>query len=76
MRYGINTESEGAATRRCSKVYGLRLDDETHTLASRVAKSRGTDLAAYIRELIRLDLARLSYLSEEDKKALGVEVKR
>jgi len=55
--------------------YGVRIDQETYALAMAVARSRGMDLADLIRELLRRELARLSYLSPEDKKALGYEVR-
>lgn len=59
-------------TARKTVCYGVRMDRKTYDLAMKVAKCRGMDLADLMRGLLRLELARLSYLSEEDKKALGV----
>ena len=51
--------------------YGFRLDKRTYELIKKVAKDRGMDLADLMRELVKRELARLSYLSEEEKKSLG-----
>ena len=52
--------------------YGFRMDKETYELIKKVARSRGIDLADLFRELVKRELARLSFLSEEEKKALGI----
>lgn len=41
-------------------------------LVEQISKSRGENRSDFIRRAIRRELARLSYLSEEEKKALGV----
>ncbi|MEM0079928.1 MAG: hypothetical protein QW118_06890 [Nitrososphaerota archaeon] len=41
-------------------------------LAVKVARARGETLGAMVRRALKRELALLSYLSEEEKKALGV----
>lgn len=50
----------------------LLIDKETKQLLMNVAHERGEDASGIIRKLVREYLARLSYLSEKSKKALGV----
>lgn len=50
----------------------VRFEKELKELAAQVAKSRGEDLSSLIRRAVKTELARLSYLSEFEKKALGV----
>ena len=51
--------------------YGFRMDEETYKLVKRIAKDRGVDLADLLRELVRKELARLGFLSDGERKALG-----
>ena len=51
--------------------YAFRIPKNDYELIKQVAKYRGMDLADLLRELIRRELARLSYLPEEEKKAIG-----
>jgi len=55
--------------------YGFRLDERTYRLIKKVAKGREVDLADFMREFAKKELARLLYLSEEEKKSLGVKEK-
>lgn len=41
-------------------------------LLKKVCKARGEDLSDFVRRAVRTELARLSYLSEDEKKALGL----
>jgi hypothetical protein len=41
---------------------------------NKVCKARGEDLSDFVRLAIRKKLAALSFLSDEDKKALGIKV--
>ncbi len=54
------------------KVFILRLEPELHDLLEKVARARGQDMADFARFAIKVELARLSYLSPDEKKALGV----
>ncbi len=56
---------------RRSVVYCFRIPKDDYEIIKQVAKSRRIDLADLLRELIRRELARLSYLPEEEKKAIG-----
>ena len=51
--------------------YGFRIPQRDYELIKKIAEARGMTLADLLRELIRRELARLSYLSKEEKKALG-----
>jgi hypothetical protein len=57
-----------------SNVYiGARVEQGLKTLIESVCKSRGEDISDFIRRSIRKELASLSYLPAEDKKALGIK---
>ena len=49
-----------------------RMDQDDVNLIKRVCEMRGEDLSNFVRRAIKLELARLSYLSEDEKKALGL----
>ena len=51
----------------------LRIKEEDKTLLEKVCKARGEDISDFVRRSIRKELASLSYLSSEDKKALGMK---
>jgi len=50
----------------------VRIDPKIDRLLRKVAKARGQDVSNFLRVVIRTELARLSYLSTAEKKALGV----
>jgi hypothetical protein len=50
----------------------LRIDDKLHDTIREVAKARGQDMSNFLREIIKAELARLSFLTPLEKKALGV----
>lgn len=49
-----------------------RMSTEDIELLKKVCKARGEDLSDFVRRSVRKELARLNYLSEEEKKALGM----
>lgn len=51
---------------------GIRLKLEDKELLQRVCEDRGEDISTFVRRLIRMELARLSFYPENVKKALGV----
>jgi len=51
---------------------GVRMPREHIKLLKKVCKARGEDLSSFVRRAIYKELARLSFLPEEAKKALGV----
>jgi len=55
-----------------SKEIGFRVEPEFAELLAKVAYERGEDLSDFVRRAVRTELARLSYLSDSEKKALGV----
>lgn len=48
------------------------IDRDLKELAMRVARARGETLGSMIRRALKKELASLNYLSEEEKKALGI----
>lgn len=59
-------------TRRNSRI-GIRLPAKDVLLAKRICRSRGEDLSDFVRRAIRTEMAKLSFLKPEDRKALGVK---
>mgnify|MGYP000164962777 CR=1 FL=1 len=55
-----------------STLIQIRIDPELKELLRRVAKAREEDMSTFIRRAVKRELARLSFLSEEEKKALEV----
>jgi len=43
-------------------------------LLKKVCGARGEDLSDFVRRAVKTELAKLSYLSEDEKKALGFKV--
>ena len=52
---------------------GTRVEPELKDLIEKVCKARGEDVSDFIRRSVRKELASLSYLPAEDKKALGIK---
>jgi predicted transcriptional regulator len=57
----------------CNKVISVRLLSEDRELLDRICSARREDISGFVRRAIRKEFASLSYLSAEDKKALGVK---
>ena len=51
---------------------GIRVDERLYNLLKHVARARGEDISSFCRRAIKLELGKLNYLSEEEKKALGI----
>jgi uncharacterized protein (DUF1778 family) len=52
---------------------GVRISEEDRSLLDTVCKARGEDLSDFVRRSIRKELASLSFLSADQKKALGIK---
>jgi hypothetical protein len=52
---------------------GVRIPQEDKALLEKVCKARGEDVSDFVRRSIKKELASLSFLSAEEKKALGVK---
>jgi uncharacterized protein (DUF1778 family) len=52
---------------------GTRIESEIKELIEKVCKSRGEDVSDFVRRSVRKELASMSYLPAEDKKALGIK---
>jgi hypothetical protein len=50
-----------------------RMSEQDVQLVKKVARARGEDLSDFVRRAVKMELARLSFLSAEEKKALGLE---
>jgi len=55
-------------------IISVRILLEDRELLDKVCKARGEDLSDFVRRSIRKELASLSFLPDEDKKALGIKV--
>lgn len=55
-------------------VIGVRITEVDRELLNKVCKARGEDISDFVRRSFRKELASLSFLPDEDKKALGVKV--
>jgi antitoxin component of RelBE/YafQ-DinJ toxin-antitoxin module len=53
---------------------GSRIETELKELVEKVCKARGEDVSDFVRRSIRKELASLSFLPAEDKKALGIKI--
>ena len=51
---------------------GTRVEPRIKVLIEKVAKARGTDVSGFLRFLVNRELAKLSFLSAEDRKAFGM----
>ena len=51
---------------------GTRIEPELKEIIEKVAKERGMNVSGFLRFLIRRELAELSFLPEETKKAFGL----
>jgi uncharacterized protein (DUF1778 family) len=51
----------------------VRLDEETYQIVRRVSEARGEKMSVFVRRAVLRELARLSFLPEEEKKALEVK---
>ena len=58
-----------------AKVIGARVSKDLYTTLTAVSKARGEDTSDFIRRAILKELASLSFLSELEKKALGISTK-
>jgi hypothetical protein len=55
------------------KVVGVRVTKELYNMLGEVCTARGEDVADFIRRAILKELASLSFLPAEQKKALGIK---
>jgi len=55
-----------------NSVVFARMKKQDIALLKRVCEARGEDLSNFVRRSVKMELARLSYLSEREKKALGL----
>jgi uncharacterized protein (DUF1778 family) len=58
-----------------NSIIGVRITTEDRKLLDKICKARGEDVSDFVRRSIRKELASLSFLPAEDKKALGIKNK-
>jgi len=54
------------------EVISVRFTKRIRNLIEKVAHARGSDVSSVIRQAVHQELARLSFLTDEEKKALGL----
>lgn len=54
------------------KVVGVRVTEDLYSKLTTISAARGEDVSDFIRRSILKELASLSFLSKDQKKALGV----
>lgn len=57
---------------KLSKQIGVRITPKLYALLKRITNARGEDISDFVRRAIYKELADLSFLPEEQKKALGL----
>jgi uncharacterized protein (DUF1778 family) len=55
-----------------TKQIAVRLTPTDYRLLKEISKARGIDISDFIRQAIRSEFAKLSYLDASTKKALGI----
>lgn len=51
---------------------GTRIEPDLKDLVEKVSKERGINVSDFLRFLVKRELAKLSFLGEETKKAFGI----
>ena len=57
-----------------NKIIGVRMGDRLLNVLKEVSIAREENISHFIRRSVKLELARLSYFSIAEKKALGLDV--
>ena len=58
---------------RLTENLSIRLTKRDLALLVKVSRARGEDPSSFIRRAMRMELARLGFLSEEEMQALGIK---
>jgi len=58
-----------------SNIIFARMREADIQLLKKVCLARGENISNFVRRSVRMELARLSFLSDAEKKALGFEVR-
>jgi len=59
-------------THELSETVSVRVTKRDKDLLEKICGARGEDPSYFVRRVVRKEFARLSYLPEEEKKALGI----
>lgn len=57
---------------KLSKQIGVRLTQNLYELLKHISTARGEDVSDFVRRAIKMELGRLSFLTDEEKKSLGL----
>jgi uncharacterized protein (DUF1778 family) len=55
-----------------SETFAFRLSKRDADLLRRISEAKGIDASDFVREAVRRRFAELAFLSQEEKKALGI----
>jgi len=55
-----------------SEMFSIRMTKRDKELLEKICTARGEDPSGFVRRAVRKEFAALSYLPEEEKKALGL----
>ena len=58
------------------KMIGIRVSPELHGIVTKVSKARGQNMSGFLRRVLLEELARLGFLPDEQKKALGITTEK
>lgn len=58
--------------RNLNRIIAVRVDSKLQSLLNKVSNARGEDVSDFVRRAILKELANLSFLDQEQKKALGL----
>jgi len=56
-----------------NKIIAARFPQKDAKLLKKVCEARGEDISGFVRRAVKRDLARLSFYTKDEKKALGVD---
>ena len=62
----------GSANNDLAENLSLRISRRDKELLEKICRARGEDPSDFVRRAVRKEFATLSYLPEEEKKALGI----
>jgi len=70
----INIRDRDLLKKICENlIIGVRISTRDRDLINKICELRGEDLSDFVRRAIRKEFAALGFLSDEEKKALGVD---
>jgi len=62
----------GTTQEKYTETITIRVTKQDLSLLQRICKARGEDASGFLRRAMRVEFAKLGFLSEEEKQALGL----